>query len=62
MTKLFRTITFALILVGLLAWGVTTLALSTSTNKVSSSAKTMHGHVMDNGKDISRSQIQPYRP
>jgi len=59
MFKIFRTIGIIVVLVGLLAWGVTAFAVNASTSRISDHATRLQGHSMENGIPVSRDQIRP---
>jgi hypothetical protein len=54
-----RTIAFIMVLAGLLAWGVTSLAHSPMMNRVSSNATVLQGHELTNAQEVDLNQIQP---
>jgi Na+-translocating ferredoxin:NAD+ oxidoreductase RnfG subunit len=59
MSKIFRTTSIILVLIGLLAWGVTAFAVNTSSGRISSHATMLKGHVAEKVIPISPSQIRP---
>ena len=59
MSKIFRTIAFILVLAGLLAWGVSSLAHGPFVLKIGNGTQ-MQGRVMENGREVSPDQIRPF--
>ena len=59
MNRIIRTIAFILMLAGLLAWGISSMAHGPSVSTFSRNATELHGQVMENGHAVSRDQIRP---
>jgi hypothetical protein len=57
MSKIIRTLAFILVLGGLLAWGVSTMAKAPT--PAATHVTVLHGQVMENGIPITRDQIRP---
>lgn len=60
MNKTIRTFFFLLVLAGLMAWGVSTLAQA-PTASISTEGVRIEGKVLEHGQPITRDQIRPVR-
>jgi len=58
MNRIIRTIAFILMLAGLLAWGISSMAHGPSVSTISRDATELHGRVVEDMHPVSRDQIR----
>ena len=57
MSKILRTLTFILVLAGLLAWGVMSMAGGSAFSTLGDKAFRLQGHITNNGTPVSPGQV-----